>query len=397
MNLPLYDLIVVGAGPGGAMAAWTAARGGVRVLILEKAPSLPRYKPCGGGIPASILRHLPELDPARFVDVRVTRLRHFWKGGATAVGELQATSAKDSGVWMVQRPIFDRYLVEEAQSAGATLEVSAKARAVVRDGDAIHVETADGRRFSGRHLIGADGATGIIAAQLGLRLQKRSGIARELELPYDAQNSQLEPGTAYLEYGTVKNGYAWIFPKRGALSVGAGIILGEKREGREAADAGRRLESAIDELLAVVGVHNAKELAAPRLWAHPIPQWSGAEPLHTSDGRALLVGDAAGVVQPIFGEGIQYAMRTGALAARCILTQQGTSYSDRVRAEFAPDFDAAARMSRVFYRLPSLVYHLGIKRPGGTRLVSRLLSGENSFAQIEDRLFAYLRSVLPGS
>ena len=87
-----FDLIVVGAGPAGATAAWTAARGGKKVLLLDRASELPRYKPCGGGIPASLWRHIPELQPSRFVDVVVTRLRHSYKGRATALFDLQTPS-----------------------------------------------------------------------------------------------------------------------------------------------------------------------------------------------------------------------------------------------------------------------------------------------------------------
>lgn len=392
MDAAHYDLIIVGAGPGGAMAAWTAARGGLRVLLLDKAAELPRYKPCGGGIPASLLRHIPELDPSRFVDVNVTRLRHSWKGRATATGELAAGAA----VMMVQRPRFDKYLVDQAVAAGATLLVAAKARAVKIGDSLLSIELFDGRLFHGRFLIGADGATGIISAQLGLRRQKRQGIAREIELPIS--DGTLDANTAYLEYGTVRNGYAWIFPKHGTLSVGAGILLHQKNEDSDGEQrAGELLKKAIAALLDSVGVRGALDAAAPRMWAHPIPEWSGSEPLTAAQDRALLVGDAAGIVQPLFGEGIQYAMRTGVLAARCILLNEVSAYTARVRALFAADFDAAARVSRVFYRLPSLVYHLGIRRPVGARLVSRILSGETSFAQIEDRLYERLRKVLPGS
>jgi flavin-dependent dehydrogenase len=304
---------------------------------------------------------------------------------------------------MVKRPVFDQYLVDEAVAAGATLLLSAKARAVRSCHREVTVELADGRCFSARHLIGADGATGIVASQLGLRahMHRRQGIAREIELPFaDAEASgdspfhrQLVAGAAYLEYGTVPGGYAWIFPKRGALSVGAGVLHRDSRLADAEARTGELLKAAIDKLLGAVGLH-CKPDPAPRLWAHPIPEWSPDGPLHTADGRALLVGDAAGVVQPLFGEGIQYAMRSGVLGAQCVLADAVLDYTRRLHALFADELAAAGRASRVFYKLPRVIYHLGVRRQVGARLVSRILSGETTFARVEHRLFERLRQLV---
>jgi flavin-dependent dehydrogenase len=188
--------------------------------------------------------------------------------------------------------------------------------------------TAEGTPASwrARRVVGADGAKGVIGPSVGLRLQKRFGIAREIELPFaggadDGRwHPKLTPGAAYLDYGSVPNGYAWIFPKRNCLSVGAGLLVPKEPGEGERRGIGEMLRAAIDNLLESVGLPPIPEGSpdAPRLWAHPIPFWTGAEPLQTPDGRVLLVGDASGVVQPLFGEGIQYALRTGDLAARCL-------------------------------------------------------------------------------
>ena len=267
------------------------------------------------------------------------------------------------------------------------------------------MRAADGRFWKARHVVGADGAKGVVGARAGLRLAKRHGIAREIEIPFAGRSGddrcwhpRLAPGAAYLDYGTVPNGYSWIFPKRGCLSVGAGMLLPQHRAaegtGDERSGLGTLLKRAIDSLLASVGVSLPDGSEAPRLWAHPIPYWTGTEPLATADGRVLLVGDAAGVVQPLFGEGIQYALRTGDLAARCLLGGEIGEYTDRVRALFSSEFDAAARVSRVFHRAPFLSYRLGVKNPAGTRLVGRLMAGEASLADLEQRIYARLRNPL---
>lgn len=401
MHMPSeFDVIVVGAGPGGATAAWKASEGGARVLLLERAATLPRYKPCGGGIPSSLAGHIDGLQPEQFVDLNVTRLRHSWKGKDPVVAEMETADGDPAIIWMVQRPRFDRYLVDRAQENGTNLRTDVRISDVAVTDDGVVVHSAAGESWTARHVIGADGAKGIVGARVGLRLGKRWGIAREAEIPFTggAEDGKwhpaLEPGTAYLDYGTVRNGYAWIFPKRNCLSVGAGMLLPKQPLAREGDGVGVILKRAIDSLLSSLGLEMPVGDDAPRLWAHPIPYWTGREPLATPDGGVLLVGDAAGVVQPLFGEGIQYAVRTGALAARCLLAGEPTQYTERVREEFADEFDAAVRISRFFHRAPYLSYRFGVKNPAGTRLVGRLMTGEASLARTEKRIYERLRNPL---
>lgn len=404
-----WDVIVVGAGPAGATAAWKLAEGGRRVLLLERAAVLPRYKPCGGGIPASVTRYVSGLDPDAFSDLSVTRLRHSWKGKNTVLADMTTGDGQPSPVWMVQRPQFDRWLVDKAEAAGAQVLIGVKVNGLTVDDAAGEVRvtatTSDGAKTTWRasHVIGADGAKGVVGASAGLRLQKRFAIAREIEIPFAGGTDdgrwhpQLEPGAAYLEYGAVKNGYAWIFPKRNCLSVGAGLLMPKDPGEGERRGTGEMLRAAIDLLLRSVGLGPVPTGDdAPRLWAHPIPFWTGTEPLQTpgDPARVLLVGDAAGVVQPLFGEGIQYALRTGDLAARCLLAGESAAYTNCVRDLFADEFDAAARVGRVFYGAPWLSYRLGVKNPRGTQLVGRIMAGEASFAALESRIYERLRSPL---
>ena len=401
------DVIVVGSGPGGATAAWKCAEGGLRVLLLERAAILPRYKPCGGGLPASVARRIEGLDPAAFADLSITHLRHSWKGKDPVCAPMQTSEGTPAQVWMVQRPRFDQYLVEKATNAGARIETGVKVAGAHFDGDTVVVSgTAAGgeaRMWRARHVVGADGAKGTIGAGVGLRLEKQHGIAREIEIPFTGGadggrwHPALLPHAAYLDYGTVPHGYAWIFPKRNCLSVGAGLLLPKANAQNANKGVGDLLLRAMDTLLRSVGLPPVPVGPnAPRLWAHPIPHWTGTEPLHASNGAAhvLLVGDAAGVVQPLFGEGIQYALRTGDLAARVLLAGDASAYTNAVRAEFAREFDAAGRVGRAFHRAPFLSYRLGVKNPKGTHLVGRIVAGEASFADLEQRIYDRLRHPL---
>ena len=307
------------------------------------------------------------------------------------------SSGEPADIWMVQRPKFDNWLVERARKSGADVRIGVKIADVMLTDAGATATTSDGETFTAQTIVGADGARGIVGTKVGLRLRRRYGIARELELPFSPSESSgiwhagLEPGACYLDYGTVRNGYAWIFPKAGFLSVGAGMLLPGKPSKDVENNVGNVLKRAIDSLLESVSLSIPSGTDAPRLWGHPIPFWTGREPLASADGRALLVGDAAGVVQPLFGEGIQYAVRSGAIAARCISERKTTEYTERIGAEFADEFDTAARVGHLFHRAPLLSYKLGVRNPAGTRLVGRLMSGEAKLVDLEDRIVEKIR------
>jgi geranylgeranyl reductase family protein len=397
-----YDVIVVGAGPGGGTCAWKCAEKGLKVLVLDRAPALPRYKPCGGGIPASLANDISGLEPSLFADVVVTKLRHSWKGKDPVLAEMTRANGEPAEVWMVMRPTFDEWLVSQAKKYGADVRIGVKVSDVTISDSGVTVTSSEGETFSGKHLVGADGIKGIIGPKVGLRLGKRYGIAREMEIPFVAKDSgiwheKLEQGACYLDYGTVKNGYTWIFPKKGYLSVGSGMLLPRKPSADAEKNVGHVLKRAMEIILESNNIPwpDATETeATPKIWGHPIPFWTGTEPLNTPDGRALLVGDAAGVVQPLFGEGIQYAMRSGNAAAEHLVAGTTTAYTETIKSLFAEEFDAALRVGTVFHKAPYLSYRLGVKNPAGTKLVGRLMAGEASFANLEHRLYEKLKNPL---
>jgi geranylgeranyl reductase family protein len=373
----------------------------LKVLLLERAVTLPRYKPCGGGIPASLASQVTGFeDPSAFSDLTVTHLRHSWKGKDSVHAAMETTDGTPAEVWMVQRPRFDRFLVIRAEACGAVLRTGVRVKDVQIEPDGVTVVSAEGESWKARYVVGADGAKGIVGPRVGLRLGRQYGIAREVEIPTESAGrpgqlpSPLLPNTAYLDYGTVPNGYAWIFPKEGMLSVGAGMLLPKRPSAKAENKVGVLLKNAIDILLNSVGMTYPEGADAPKLWAHPIPFWTGAEPLNTSEGRVLLVGDAAGVVQPLFGEGIQYAIRSGATAAEHLVAGTTGEYTETIRGMFAGEFDAALRVGRVFHKAPYLSYRLGVKNPAGTRLVGRIMAGQASFENLENRIYERLKNPL---
>jgi flavin-dependent dehydrogenase len=119
---------------------------------------------------------------------------------------------------------------------------------------------------------------------------------------------------------------------------------------------------------------------------HPLPIWNGAEPVEAWNGRVLLAGDAAGMVNPLFGDGISYACLSGALAGKTIAAGQGQAWSSLLQQRFGASHDAALTIARFFYQFPGVCYKMGVKHPRGTRIAARLISGDLGFDSVLDRV-----------
>jgi geranylgeranyl reductase family protein len=380
-----YDLIIIGAGPSGACAGYAAASRGLRTLIIEKR-KLPRYKTCGGGLPLTLGSELPALVPEAFVEATVTHLRHTWNFKKPHLAPINPDPEQPPmSLWMVQRSIFDNALTERAARAGCDVRDGVSVESVQPDGEtAMQVTTSNGEKLTASYVIGADGANGIVARSVGLRKERPFAIALEAEIPHTwgEGHESLRPEVAHLEYA-VKLGYAWIFPKAHHLSVGAGTFGKRSTEGRGQVRKEDLQKWVTGYLKAMKLKVNEEEI---EYHGHPLPLWNGTEPIHALGGRVLLVGDAAGLVNPLFGDGISYACRSGALAGESIAAGEAARWTTAVSDHFGAGHDAALTISRFFYQFPSLCYNLAVKRPNSSRTAARLISGDLSFAAVLDRL-----------
>ncbi|MFO0104897.1 MAG: hypothetical protein ACK516_06400, partial [Cyanobium sp.] len=172
-------------------------------------------------------------------------------------------------------------------------------------------------------------------------------------------------------------------------------FYGRHRAVRRDPSARQRIRAAIDSTAAALGVP-PERLQGLRSYAHPLPFWDGPEPLNTADGRVLLVGDAAGLINPLFGDGLFHAIRSGRLAAEAVLEGRPHSHTARIHSLLADDFEAARRLTRVFYGLPWLSFRYAICQPRATPLAVRLLGGELSFQGLGRRALRRIAGGLLG-
>jgi len=318
------DVLVVGGGPGGSACAYHLARPGIDATILDRA-SFPRVKVCGDGLTpravgAMLKMGVDASDPG-FVRVRGLRVH-----SRTATIELpwpELRSWPDYGL-VRTRHDFDALLVGRAQKAGVRLlERTEALQPVIEDGWVVgaRVRNADDpleppREIRARFVIAADGAASRFAASAGVRRDdtRPLGIAarRYYRADHDA-GPWLESWLDLWEGDMQLPGYGWLFPlPDGTVNVGAGL-LNTFRNFREVS--AQRLFDAFSVMLPPEWGIREETAVEPAL-SGPLPMGINRTP--TAVPGMILVGDAAGAVNPFNGEGIAYAMETGELAAELV-------------------------------------------------------------------------------
>jgi flavin-dependent dehydrogenase len=209
-------------------------------------------------------------------------------------------------------------------------------------------------------LVGADGANGIVARAAGLGEGIRCGVALEGNVPW----ADLDPApyreTAWVELGVVPGGYGWVFPKGDHANLGVGGWL----------DEGPRLRG---HLARLAREHGLDPHALADVRGHRLPMRRLGTP--PGSARALLVGDAAGLVDPLSGDGIYEAFVSARLASEAILAGTPETYETALSAVLDRHAAASWAAKRAADRFPRLCYW-AVRAPGVFETVAGLLRGD---------------------
>lgn len=302
--MPDVDVLVVGAGPAGAVAAWHAKQDApeLDVVLLERDRAVGAPVRCAEGVGDAGLREFADPDGADWVSRRITDVIF------EAPDDTQVVLANSGVGWILDRTRFDAHLATEAARAGAEVLVGAEATAMARNGDdRWHVRVKERGHedvYRARVVIGADGVETMVGRWAGLDTRVP---ARDMEscAQYVLQDIEFNPDAIYLQFSNAiaPGGYAWIFPKAiGIANVGLGVVA-LKSDGRNARQylddwVARRFPRAVRTGYTVGGV----------IVHTTIKKTYG-------DG-VLVAGDAAHQINPLSGGGINNAMKAGRLAGR---------------------------------------------------------------------------------
>lgn len=303
-----YDTIVVGAGPAGAVAAHECNTRGLSTLLLEK-QSLPRDKPCGGAVMYRALKMLNGELPKSVVERCIYGLRLVLPHG----NEAEFISEKMIGI-TVFRSRFDEFLARRAEKGGVNLQENARVTRVFVSDKCAEVILEDGRLFRSRFIIGADGVNSTVSRALGLRPERKDltrvglGMEASIHVGEDAVLQAMRGDPTVLEIVPTADriSYGWMFPKREHLTIGvagAGYQM-------------RSLRPTFDKFVKSLGTRTGLDLIPDARRTY----FLGGDGLGSKNiaKRVILVGDAAGFVDPLMGEGIAYAMKSGVFAAETI-------------------------------------------------------------------------------
>lgn len=309
-----YDVVIVGAGQAGCAAAQDLAAAGLSVLMLDRHADYP-HKPCAGGVTEKAHRRY-RFDLTPVLRETVTDLAMSW-----ALKRKTVFAADTPVCYMTHRPELDQLCRRQAQWAGAELRIIRQIHglSVGRDGVTLQV---DGHRIQGRWLIGADGANSTIYRLAFGGHHDAGAFAIEGLLPRSQCNDY--PPTCF-DFAVIPDGYGWLFPKGDHVNIG--LYLRDGRRG--GADRAALAEYARQRL---------GSDALSDIQGYPIGTWGHRRRL--AAGPVLLVGDAAGMAEPLLGEGIYGALISGQYAAAAIIAAATT---DRPLAATIADATATAR------------------------------------------------------
>lgn len=359
-----FDCIVVGAGPAGASAAYHLSKRGHKVLLLEKA-ALPRYKPCGGGVSPQVADWFDfSFEPV--ISQKVTHARYTWNREEVIDVELKTP------VWMVRRNEFDHYLVQQAQTVGTQLLDETKATGIEWRGDHWQVQTSREEIWEGTYLIAADGGRGPMAKWLGFT-NRKSSIAGAIEI--EPKATVTDGHIVHFEFGLLKNGYVWNFPKRDGYSIGSGAFKTNQRKGNDL----------VQPMLDYAKGFEIEASTEPK-FGHPVYIWQGDQPLHTTN--AVLAGEAACVVDPLTAEGIRPSMFTGVKASEAVdLALKGDTkalenYTKIVASEIGKEMKLATKLAKAFYLAPHFSYRTIMRQPSATWAMAKIFAGELKYADM---------------
>jgi menaquinone-9 beta-reductase len=320
--MPEIEIAIVGAGPAGSYCAYNLAKQGLKPVIFDH--SHPREKPCGGGISPRTLEKFPFLEKFR-------------RNGST-FGEFKLISCIDTKFkskefengFSISRRFLDEQLLDMAIESGTTL-IRERVNELKKIGDLWEI-TTDLRKIFARIVVGADGVNSIVRRKILGPIANKN-----LAVTYGYLATGVKKEEATIKFLAEIPGYIWVFPGRNISNIGIGSDL----------ENGSRLKTLLDRFIDL----NLPQVKIISSYAAMVPSASDVSffKQYCCGGDWILIGDAAGHVDPISGGGIMYALWDGELAAKAIGSNEADTFDNLWRSEFGHRLEERCKIKNKFY------------------------------------------------
>jgi flavin-dependent dehydrogenase len=374
MNEPL-PIAIVGGGPAGAFAGEFLAAGGKEILLFDE--KLAWEKPCGGGLTHKALIQYPFLGELRAESKFIVHCELVSPAGRRARFELRHPLA------IFSRFTLNGLLLERALRSGAKLRKERVTRISGAHGD-WHLTTPNGE-YRASYLVLAAGARNPFRGQFLSPISPNDlMVTAGYFIPGHSSLVQIQ----FLKEIT---GYIWVFPRPDHVSAGIAAKMGET----STAELRLRLEQWLSE--------NDFNLEGARFYSHILPAFRAQtlDEMEVCGDGWTMIGDSAGLVDPITGEGLYYALRSAELCAKALLAEQPEEYRERLEEEIIPELKLAARVSQRFYtgqifgesvleRMVALTQQSESIR----NLMSDLFAGSQGYRDLRSRLMRIVPSLM---
>lgn len=405
-----FDVIISGAGPSGSLLGYLLSKKNISTLILEK-EVFPRYKVCAGGIQWKALQLLPydinEIIEKKIYGIYFTR----------RLKDIFYKKYSQPLIYTLERTKLDDFMAKKAIECGCRINFLEKIKNFEIGKDEVKVFTEKNIYFS-KILVGADGAGSIVYKKLNKdkNLQKIIGYEIEIPLTFES-NYPFYDESAVLDFGGIKKGYLWIFPKKHIFSIGGGgpvrdalnikkylkwflqnypdalkkNFSGKEKDYRFNQELNNN-EKKENNLIAPIEFNgNAGEFQTiNRLNAHFIPVRS--DKTFLCDYRVLSVGDAAGLGDGFTGEGIYNALLSSHIASQSInnafsdLNFNFFDYYEKINKDIYTNIKYSLLISKIFFSSPNFYYKLIKSNDTFFNSCAKILRGEKKYGDVVNKL-----------
>ena len=376
-----FDVIISGAGPSGSLLGYLLSKKNISTLILEK-EIFPRYKVCAGGIQWKALQLLP-YDINEIIEKKIYGI-YF----ARRLKDIFYKKYSEPLIYTFERTKLDDFMAKKAIESGCNINFSEKIKNFEISENEVKVFTQKDIYFS-KILVGADGAGSIIYKKLNKDTNLQKIIGYETEIPLTSASSYpLYDESVVLDFGGIRKGYFWIFPKKRTLSIGGGGPV------KDALNIKKYLEWFLqnyqEELNENFAAPGRDRLLNQKLSAHFIPVRSNKSFL--CDYRVLSVGDAAGLGDAFTGEGIHNALLSSIIAADSISNAFSdfnfnfSDYREKINNDIYANIKNSMLISKIFFSSPYFYYKLIKSNDNLFNLCAKILRGEKKYSDVVNKL-----------